>query len=63
MDETLSKYKHYLSNQSKFHAGYPYNLNYDYSELWPFLEFTINNLGDPFVQSITKLTAVTLSKK
>ncbi len=31
------------------HAGYPYNLAYDYTPLLPFFQFTINNLGDPYV--------------
>ncbi len=30
------------------HAGYPCNMVFDYSELFRFLEFPINNVGDPF---------------
>ncbi len=30
------------------HAGYPCNMVFDYSELNRFLEFPINNVGDPF---------------
>lgn len=28
-------------------TGYPCNLDFDYSELYPFLAFHINNIGDP----------------
>ncbi len=29
-------------------AGYPANQNFDYSELLPFLQYSANNVGDPF---------------
>lgn len=32
-------------------GGYPNNSLFDYSELYPFLEYPINNIGDPFVGS------------
>jgi histidine decarboxylase len=33
------------------HMGYPYNLSHDYSRLKQFIDFSINNLGDPFIES------------
>ena len=36
---------------SKSFAGYPCNLNFDYSELFPFLKYCVNNVGDPFDDS------------
>lgn len=38
----------YLSKTQGHHAGYPCNQLFDYSELYRFLEFSINNVGDPF---------------
>lgn len=32
-------------------AGYPYNLDFDFSILAQFQSFSINNLGDPFIES------------
>ena len=32
-------------------AGYPCNQNFDYSELYPFLQYCANNIGDPFHDS------------
>jgi histidine decarboxylase len=49
--EILAAYDQYLRGKSSSHFGYPYNLKFDYSELMPFLQYSINNLGDPFVPS------------
>jgi histidine decarboxylase len=40
-----------LQQLSEKCIGYPTNQAYDYSELFPFLEMSLNNLGDPFQQS------------
>jgi histidine decarboxylase len=40
-----------LSEKTHYHVGYPYNLKYDYQELLTFLQFSVNNLGDPFINS------------
>ncbi|MEK7082795.1 MAG: histidine decarboxylase, partial [Patescibacteria group bacterium] len=32
--------------------GYPANLLYDYSDLYRFFSFTVNNVGDPFVKGL-----------
>jgi Pyridoxal-dependent decarboxylase conserved domain len=49
--EILAAYDQLLQSKSSSHFGYPYNLMFDYSELMPFLKYSINNLGDPFVPS------------
>jgi len=49
--EILKAYDHLLQGKSSSHFGYPYNLMFDFSELMPFLKYSINNLGDPFVPS------------
>jgi histidine decarboxylase len=40
-----------METESKTFVGYPCNLNFDYSELLPFLKYSINNVGDPFEDS------------
>jgi histidine decarboxylase len=48
----LAGFRRYLRDQSAHHLGYPYNLDFDFAPLAPFLEgLCINNLGDPFVES------------
>lgn len=49
--EILQAYDHFLKSRSSVHFGYPYNLMYNHEELYPFMRYSINNLGDPFVQS------------
>ena len=40
-----------LQNNRDHHAGYPCTQWFDYSELFRFLSFSINNVGDPFHES------------
>jgi len=35
----------------KMFQGYPYNLDFDYGALEKLVHFSINNLGDPFIES------------
>jgi hypothetical protein len=49
--DILKAYDHLLQTKSSVHFGYPYNLAFDFTELSPFLRYSINNLGDPFVPS------------
>ncbi|CAD6234655.1 unnamed protein product [Miscanthus lutarioriparius] len=48
----LAGFRRHLEDRSAHHLGYPYNLDFDFAPLAPFLEgLCINNLGDPFVES------------
>lgn len=51
MASVLARYRHTLVERSKFHLGYPYNLDFDYGALAQLQHFSINNLGDPFIES------------
>ncbi|XP_073153259.1 histidine decarboxylase-like [Henckelia pumila] len=49
---TLSKYHDYLAGRASYHLGFPANQNcHHYMDLSPFLEFSLNNIGDPFKDS------------
>ena len=37
-----------IQHNSRFYAGYTPNTVFDYSELFPFLKYSFNNIGDPF---------------
>ena len=50
VQDILNAYENECRNRTKYHAGYPYNLDYDFSSLSPFLQYSINNLGDPYVK-------------
>jgi len=47
----LKDYISKLRTHKEYHFGYPYNLNFDYSEYGDCLSYLINNLGDPFIPS------------
>lgn len=44
----LDDYEDYVIEKTKYHLGYPYNLDFEHEELSRFLKYSINNLGDPF---------------
>ncbi|MBD2438993.1 histidine decarboxylase [Nostoc sp. FACHB-110] len=39
-----------IEQRSQFHAGYPYNLSCDFSDIAKFFNFLLNNAGDPYVE-------------
>ena len=47
--ERLRNFRALVEERTAHQAGYPYNLDYDYTPLLPFLRYTLNNLGDPYV--------------
>lgn len=62
-DRILREYFSLLKENQKNHLGYPLNFKYDYDKLIPFLNFTLNNLGDPYVNGNYKLTTKTFEQK
>ncbi|KAH9757526.1 serine decarboxylase [Citrus sinensis] len=60
MAGVLARYRKTLMERTKHHlvvltgvivSGYPYNLDFDYGALAQLQHFSINNLGDPFIES------------
>lgn len=49
--EILKSFEAYIEDRTKYHLGYPYNLNFEWEDLSRFFKYSINNLGDPFVPS------------
>jgi histidine decarboxylase len=44
IEKLIERFEH----NKKLNAGYPVNNDFDYSELYPLLQYCINNIGDPF---------------
>jgi len=40
-----------IEERSKTFIGYPGAIDFDYSELFPFLRYNLNNVGDPMIDS------------
>src|SRR5262245_43351161 len=49
--DQLQAYLDSIRQRAKNFIGYPAAVDYDYSELYPLLDYSINNVGDPFVES------------
>eukprot|EP00884_Botryococcus_braunii_P012868 jgi/Botrbrau1/21582/Bobra.174_2s0076.2 len=50
--KVISDYTERLTERTQHHMGYPYNLDFDsYKVLEGLSKFSINNLGDPFIES------------
>ena len=50
MDATLNNLLRRLHSESKNSIGYPVSRDFNYNALAPFLEISINNIGDPFLE-------------
>ncbi|GBF93211.1 serine decarboxylase-like, partial [Raphidocelis subcapitata] len=51
INETIQKYEKKLQERTRHHMGYPYNLDFDFDALEGLTRYSINNLGDPFIES------------
>lgn len=51
MQDILFSLEKQLRDASENFYGYPCNLNFDYSEILPFLKYALNNIGEPFSES------------
>ncbi|MBS1525234.1 MAG: histidine decarboxylase [Bacteroidetes bacterium] len=52
-----------ISSRSPMTMGYPVSKDFDYSELLPFLEYPLNNVGDPFIPSTYAVGSRELEKQ
>jgi len=50
-----------ISNHNSI--GYPISKDFDFSEVMPFLKYPINNVGDPFENSINKVKTHELERE
>ena len=49
--EELHFFVNKIKQRSKNYIGYPAATDFDYSELYPLLQYTLNNIGDPYFSS------------
>lgn len=62
LDDLPSEQRRQLQNllrnfqsQSDHFVGYPCNCRFDYSPIYPFLQFPLNNVGDPYTPGLYQL--------
>jgi histidine decarboxylase len=49
--ERLDHYMNLMVERAATSIGYPFATDFNYSELYPLLGLSLNNLGDPFIES------------
>lgn len=49
--EKLTQFLEKIQARSENYIGYPCATDYDIKELYPLLDYSLNNVGDPYVQS------------
>lgn len=47
----LTTYLAHIKERAKTFIGYPAGIDFDYTELFPLLQYNLNNVGDPMVDS------------
>ncbi len=61
--ERLDELYERVRRESKTFVGYPCTCIFDYSELFRFLEFPINNVGDPYAPSTYRVNTKDLERE
>ncbi|MDC0253709.1 histidine decarboxylase [Bacteriovoracales bacterium] len=51
LEDKMKSLHHFFSENMESFLGYPCNGKFDYRSLYPFLDYPLNNVGDPFVSS------------
>jgi histidine decarboxylase len=51
MMKRLEDFLEKIKGRSKTYIGYPAGTDFDYKELYPLMDYSLNNVGDPYTQS------------
>ena len=62
-EEKLKSFLNELGHKSERMIGYPANFDYDYSFLYDFFKYSINNIGDPLSDGPYKVKAHSFEKE
>ena len=57
LQQRLDDFLQLLKQEADHFLGYPCSREFDYTSLYPFLDFPLNNVGDPFVNSRFQLNS------
>jgi histidine decarboxylase len=59
----FQNYIHKVKERSSHFLGYPVSVDFDYSELFELLNYPLNNLGDPLVESTYDLNSRSIERE
>jgi histidine decarboxylase len=51
LEKKIKDLHHFFEENMESFLGYPCNGKFDYRSLYPFLDYPLNNVGDPFISS------------
>lgn len=63
MDTDFDALLREVEDRARSFVGYPCNQDFDYSELYPFLAYSLNNVGDPFGASNFAVNSHAIERK
>lgn len=61
--ERLDSYISKVKERAQNFIGYPVSIDFDYSELFPLLNYPLNNLGDPMIESTYDLNSRSIERE
>jgi len=61
--ERLSNYIHQVEERARHFIGYPIATDFNYSDLIPLLQYPLNNVGDPQVESSYELNSRSMERE
>lgn len=61
--ERLDSYILKVKERAQNFLGYPVSIDFDYSELFPLLNYPLNNLGDPLIESTYDLNSRSIERE
>lgn len=61
--ERLDQYIEKVKERSKNFLGYPVSIDFDYSELYQLLNYPLNNIGDPLIESSYDLNSRSIERE
>lgn len=62
-NERLLEFFNSIKEKTDYFIGYPVSKDFDYRELFEFLKYPLNNLGDPFTDSTWKVDSRTFERE
>lgn len=63
ISKSLTEYIDKVKKRSENFLGYPVSTDFDYSELFPLLNYPLNNLGDPLIESTYDLNSRSIERE
>lgn len=61
--ERLDRFLNQIPDRAVNAIGYPFACDFDYKELYPLFRYSLNNVGDPFIESTYDVTSRSMERE